>query len=178
MSTYQYGKWPPASNEFNLCSDEQGVSQLLLHPSWLLLVAGSLCEQLDTENVDSALAEEAGKNLLHVSCLLPSLTERAFRTSYTEGSKNAQSQERVQKALEMLGASRKSKKEESRLDSEIDLQEDESLAISETVEDHGSQGPKCWSLLLVFRKLEKVALHVQPTQVRHPSYISRYVHAC
>lgn len=126
--------------------------------------------------MDTALAE-AGKNLLYVSCLLPSLTEKAFLTSYTEGSHNTESQERIQKALEMLGASRKSKKEESFLDTEINLQEDESLATSENAEDYGSQGPKCWSLLLVFRKLEKVALHVQPKQVRHP-YIFRYVHAC
>lgn len=128
--------------------------QLLLHPSWLLLVAGYLCEQLDAEIVDNALADQVVKNLLYVSSVLPP-SESAFRATDPEGL------DRIEQAKEILGANRRGQK---RGDAEDPAEEDEEegvATVSENTDDHAAS----WALSLLFRRLEKVALRVQPTQV-------------
>jgi hypothetical protein len=132
--------------------------QLLLHPSWILIVAGYICEQLDAEVMDSALADQIVKNLLYISAAFP--PESAFQVS------EPQSRLRIEQAKEMLGASKRGlKKGAQNLDAEDGvLEEDEDLPTeSGNVDDHGNA--RSWALILVFRRLEKVALRVQPTQV-------------
>lgn len=136
--------------------------QLLLHPSWLLLVAGYLCEQLDAEVMDSALADQIVKNLLYISSAFPP-SESAFQVS------EPQSQLRIEQAKEMLGANKRGlKKDAQNLDAEDgDVEEDDGdlLTESRNVDDKSPENAPSWVLTLVFRRLEKVALRIQPTQV-------------
>lgn len=124
--------------------------QLLLHPSWLLLVAGYLCEQLDAEIVDTALADQVVKNLLYVSSVLPS-SESAFQATDPEAL------DRIEQAKEILGASRRGQKRGE--DVEEPAEEDEEEGVP--TDDHAAS----WALTLLFRRLEKISLRVQPTQV-------------
>ena len=134
---------------------------MLLHPSWLLLVAGFLCEQLDAEVMDSALADQIVKNLLYISSALPA-SESAFQNS------EPQSRLRIEQAKEILGANKKGLKMDAQnLDTEDGvLEEDEDLPTeSGNVDNHSNGNSHSWALRLVFRRLEKVALRVQPIQV-------------
>ncbi|KAG0630923.1 hypothetical protein M758_1G214100 [Ceratodon purpureus] len=135
-------------------------AKVLLHPSWLLLVAGFLCEQLDAEVMDSALADQIVKNLLYISSALPA-SESAFQNS------EPQSRLRIEQAKEILGANKKGLKMDAQnLDTEDGvLEEDEDLPTeSGNVDNHSNGNSHSWALRLVFRRLEKVALRVQPIQ--------------
>lgn len=136
----------------------------MLHPSWLLFVAGSLCEQLDAEIMDSALAEQVVKNLLYVSSAFPH-SESAYHVS------EPKSQRRIEEAKKMLGAKERDlKKEAQNLDSDDGAigEDDEDLPTNGALmtEDHVDGSGASWALTLLFRRLEKVALRVQPIQVR------------
>lgn len=136
--------------------------QSLLHPSWLLFVAGYLCEQLDAEIVDSALADQIVKNLLYVSFSFPP-SESAFQVT------EPNSQKRIEQAKGILGANKRGlKKEAQNLDAEDRVLEDEDEdlpTVSGNIDDHLHGNAPSWALTLLFRRLEKVALRGQPTQV-------------
>ena len=136
--------------------------QLLLHPSWLLLVAGHLCAQLDTEVMDSALADQIVKNLLYISPAFPP-SESAFQFS------EPQSRSRIEQAKELLGANKRGlKMNEQNLDVEdggVEEEEEDLPTDSGNADDHSRANASSWALTLVFRRLEKVALRIQPTQV-------------
>lgn len=136
----------------------------MLHPSWLLFVAGSLCEQLDAEIMDSALAEQVVKNLLYVSSAFPH-SESAYHVS------EPKSQRRIEEAKKMLGAKERDlKKEAQNLDSDDGAigEDDEDLPTNGALmtEDHVDGSGASWALTLLFRRLEKVALRVQPIQAK------------
>lgn len=149
---------------------QEHSGQILLQPSWLLLITASLCEQLDTENLDIPLGDQAVKNLLYVGTALPSLPERIIGTSELVCCKDPQSQQRVKEALEMLGAkiktSRRGEKDFSNGGLNLaDESEADVLLTNKHKEDNGSE--PSWALLLVFKRLERIALRVQPAQVCH-----------
>lgn len=100
------------------------------------------------------MADQVVKNLLYVSSLFPS-SESAFQATDPEGL------DRIEQAKEILGASRRGQKRGE--DAEEPAEEDEEEGVPTVSDDHAAS----WPLTLLFRRLEKVALRVQPTQVHY-----------
>lgn len=112
--------------------------------------------------MESALADQIVKNLLYISSAFPP-SESAFQVSEPE------SRLRIKQAKEILGANKRGLKMDAHdLDTEDGvLQEDDEDLPTESgnVDDRSHGDAPSWALTLVFRRLEKVALRVQPTQV-------------
>ncbi|KAH9571646.1 hypothetical protein CY35_02G105300 [Sphagnum magellanicum] len=142
----------------------QGDAQLL-QPSWLLFIGASLSEQLGSAFIDTALSEQAVKNLVYVGCLLPSLPQLVPGTSQLVGYEDTESQERVGKALVMLGADKQKPKGEAALVVDVNTGADQPFANGHKENTLKGSSPS-WALLMVFRRLERIALQVQPVQAK------------
>ncbi|KAH9571647.1 hypothetical protein CY35_02G105300 [Sphagnum magellanicum] len=137
----------------------------LLQPSWLLFIGASLSEQLGSAFIDTALSEQAVKNLVYVGCLLPSLPQLVPGTSQLVGYEDTESQERVGKALVMLGADKQKPKGEAALVVDVNTGADQPFANGHKENTLKGSSPS-WALLMVFRRLERIALQVQPVQAK------------
>jgi hypothetical protein len=124
--------------------------------------------------IDTALSEQAVKNLVYVGCLLPSLPRLVPGTSQLVGYNDTESQERVGKALVMLGADKQKPKGEAAL---VDVNTGADKPFANGHKENTLKGSsQSWALLMVFRRLERIALQVQPVQVRPPSLNSVLIH--
>jgi hypothetical protein len=125
--------------------------------------------------IDTALSEQAVKNLVYVGCLLLSLPQLVPGTSQLVGDDDTESQERVGKALVMLGADKQKPKGEAALVVDVNTGADKPFANGHKENTLKGSSPS-WALLMVFRRLERIALQVQPVQVRPPSLNSVLIH--
>ncbi|CAM6068321.1 unnamed protein product [Sphagnum tenellum] len=150
----------PDSEIFKLEGDAQ-----LLQPSWLLFIGASLSEQLGSAFIDTALSEQAVKNLVYVGCLLPSLPQLVPGTSQLVGYDDTESQGRVGKALVMLGVDKQKPKGEAALVVDVNTGADQPFANGHKENTLKESSPS-WALLMVFRRLERIALQVQPVQAK------------
>ncbi|KAL2629925.1 hypothetical protein R1flu_014611 [Riccia fluitans] len=142
---------------------------LFLHPSWLLLLVGSLCQQLDGGSVDEVMGEHLVKILVDTSALLRLLPHNGSKPSGGElpeselgflGCEDADSKDRISRALVLLGWGKKSR---ARADTpNHGSTKNQEILEGETVED--GSGDK--ALRLVFSKLHKIALRVHPLQTK------------
>ncbi|KAL3687831.1 hypothetical protein R1sor_014140 [Riccia sorocarpa] len=147
----------------------QKSDALLLHPSWLLLLVGSLCQQLDGGAVDEIMGEHLVKILVDSSALLRLLPQKDANPSGTKvsedelaflGCDDEYSKDRITRALVLLGGGNKSR-------ARPDIPNSQSVKNQAAVEDQtGEDGVGDKALSLVFRKLQKIALRVHPLQTK------------
>ncbi|CAM6096312.1 unnamed protein product [Calypogeia fissa] len=140
------------------------------HPSWILLLVASLCQQLDSGSIDDAMGEQLVVILEAISMLLPRLPQSTSTTSNEKlsflGCDDVESQLRLSRALHMLGWKDGNQKGSHALikDNEMNpVEGNENGQHGPSIEDEGSSFS---ALFLVFKKLQKIALRVHPIQTK------------
>ncbi|KAG6556135.1 hypothetical protein Mapa_002076 [Marchantia paleacea] len=142
---------------------------LFLHPSWLLLLVGSLCQQLDSGAIDDAMGESLVRILVALSSLLPLLPPDDSKPSKGTspegelqflGCGEKDSKDRVGRALILLGWGTKNVTGSNMANG--GSENSEKIPNGQTVED----GAANKALFMVFRKLQKIALRVHNLQTK------------
>ncbi|BBN08979.1 U3 small nucleolar RNA-associated protein 20 [Marchantia polymorpha subsp. ruderalis] len=140
-----------------------------LHPSWLLLLVGSFCQQLDSGAIDDAMGESLVRILVALSSLLPLLPPDVSKPSKGTsaegelrflGCGEKESEDRVARALILLGWGTKNVIGTNLTNG--GLENSVKSSNGQTVED----GVANKALSMVFRKLQKIALRVHNLQTK------------